>query len=60
MAILINLMHLHFKTIPVYVIKKSPPKPSNIKKISWPYGKRDLPDKKNYIPVPDVSRLSIE
>ena len=35
-------------------------KPSNIKKISWPSEKQDFPDMKNYIPVPDGSRLSIK
>jgi len=34
--------------------RESPQKPSNIKKISWPSGKQDFPDKKYYIPVPDV------
>jgi len=43
----------------VHVIKGSLQKPSNIKRFSWPSGKQDFPDKKNYIPVPDTSRLLI-
>ena len=59
-AIIGNLNHLskfESNTIPVHVIKKSPLKPSNRKRSSWPFEKQDIPDKKNYTPVQDGSRL---
>ena len=42
------------------LINKFSQKPSNKKRISCPSEKQNFPDKKNYIPVPDGSRLSTE
>ena len=45
---------------PVNLINKFSQKPSNIKMIFGLYEKQYLPDKNNYILIPDVSRLSTE
>jgi hypothetical protein len=58
-----NVNHLSKTEILHYSCKchqQTVSKPSNIKRSSWPFEKQDVPDKKNYIPVPDASRESIE